>query len=563
MSSGELGEGTRQQGNGLLRAVRLPLLQNPGIQRLVNYGNNGIRDLQTNPPAQHFHSGHEQLQSSVSHFIPGPDGPDQTQNQHGPHQNMQQTTKTMRLLTAPRQSLLANPFPRSNQHSRPHARHTRGPYSYNTRDSTVQNDSQEHHPPHQTIQHHIHQNIEQSRFTQMEHSIGLPNNTRPHNLQSEEHGIGPLVPMKSIITSANQDSSAGAIARGTAGYPGLHGYSGIPYPNWNPRTTNDSQQETVHENPEPHFHRDIEEGAGVDRREAHTRLEDIDEAQLDRIRNTNPVDLGLAPIPQPIPPLRAYVEEGSDEDGCDEGGGGGNDADGNFDDILDDIQLPEQRPPAPDPDDPPNNPARQVCEPTHDFREIRGDISLGDLSSITWTQLVLMHRISKEAESEIRQYHGLTTNPDAPLDPSELRTALKILERVTGLKARVHGRCPNNCLAYDDRDEITMECEKCGEPRYEYDGNTPRATYVTLPLEHVLKGWWSDTYTAKILFEYRQEAQKDREKKIISDFWNAMLYQELKKKNLFEDPTDMGKCIPTFYPVLILCELYMATCVED
>lgn len=106
------------------------------------------------------------------------------------------------------------------------------------------------------------------------------------------------------------------------------------------------------------------------------------------------------------------------------------------------------------------------------FRFMKKNITLQEVSTATWTNLKIEHRIPDQAERDIRLYHEVLSNTNTetckPLLPGGIKKGRSTLLDVTGLEIARHGRCPDNCVAYDSDDEATLVCPQkgCGKPRF-------------------------------------------------------------------------------------------------
>lgn len=167
----------------------------------------------------------------------------------------------------------------------------------------------------------------------------------------------------------------------------------------------------------------------------------------------------------------------------------------------------------------------------------RSELSLQDLSTFAWTDIVLRYKITKEAESALRHFNSVTGDKNGTkLVPSEIRTARTRLVNLTGLNYEPHGRCIRNCMAFRDDDTTTDKCLECGEQRFTVSrgGNMiNRAVYWTIPITPRLVAWYSDAYRAELLQTYPQQATKSVEDHMYVDFWSGLLYNMLKKKVCF------------------------------
>lgn len=101
------------------------------------------------------------------------------------------------------------------------------------------------------------------------------------------------------------------------------------------------------------------------------------------------------------------------------------------------------------------------------FRLMKDNVTLQMLSTAAWCDISLQHRLTVEADIDIRKFQKITT-PSGCLEPGGLDTRRELLKTMTGLRLKKHGRCPANCVAYADDDETTTHCPfpKCGKPRF-------------------------------------------------------------------------------------------------
>ncbi|RPA70662.1 hypothetical protein BJ508DRAFT_336942, partial [Ascobolus immersus RN42] len=177
----------------------------------------------------------------------------------------------------------------------------------------------------------------------------------------------------------------------------------------------------------------------------------------------------------------------------------------------------------------------------------RSDVCLQDLSSFDWLDIISRHKLSNDAEREVRAFHGIITDPSAAaITPSEKRTALDQLLKLTGLRARIHGRCARNCYAFRDDDEVTLKCPVCQLDRYKISPRTGErvdaANYWTIPIIPRLITWFMDASKAETLSTSPTEAAKAYEHGIHADFWSGRLYHEIlrKDKGFFQQVTDLA-----------------------
>lgn len=203
----------------------------------------------------------------------------------------------------------------------------------------------------------------------------------------------------------------------------------------------------------------------------------------------------------------------------------------------------------------------------------RSDICIQDLSSFAWCDLTNRHKIPRAADVEIRRFHSAITDPDSDvITPSEIRTALDRLLNLTGLRAKIHGRCENNCYAFRDDDDHTESCPVCHKARFKYtrDGKerVNAANYWTIPIIPRILAWYMDPYKAELMTTYPAEAAKSYENEIIADFWSGRLYHTILKKDkgLFKELTDLAFYFSTdeyraisirarygVWPMILLC----------
>lgn len=104
----------------------------------------------------------------------------------------------------------------------------------------------------------------------------------------------------------------------------------------------------------------------------------------------------------------------------------------------------------------------------HHFRRTKDTVSLGMLSTATWCDITLQHHLTDAAEKDVRSFQKITGGGHGCLLPGGLAKRRDVLTDMTGLKLRKHGRCPANCVAYDDEDTTTDICPngKCRKPRF-------------------------------------------------------------------------------------------------
>lgn len=121
-----------------------------------------------------------------------------------------------------------------------------------------------------------------------------------------------------------------------------------------------------------------------------------------------------------------------------------------------------------DPNDPldPTGSVRTI--PIFHFRDIKDTISLQDLSTVAWADIVFEYRISRNAQSDIRLFDRSRLQTNAPniLAPGEIQKLGQTLEELTCLRGVKYGRCVGNCRVFDPNDQKTTDCIDCGALRY-------------------------------------------------------------------------------------------------
>lgn len=141
-------------------------------------------------------------------------------------------------------------------------------------------------------------------------------------------------------------------------------------------------------------------------------------------------------------------------------------------------------------------------DPEH-FKSIKSTITIRDVSTIAWTSLKLEHRTSDAADRSYRMYTRVLAEKFCiALLPAESRLVAKTLHRLTTLDVKKHGRCPNNCVAYDSDDDTTLKCprKKCGLDRYKVRMHQPSGSWV----------FGGPTNTCEILGRSRSQTERRR-----------------------------------------------------
>lgn len=210
-----------------------------------------------------------------------------------------------------------------------------------------------------------------------------------------------------------------------------------------------------------------------------------------------------------------------------------------LDEMLDEFIVPNGAPP--------DNPIQ--AEEIMRLYLSRSEISLKDLSSFAWADLVLRYKISREAERQLRLFNSIATDANGTnIKPSEARyyqsrnvrikanmckrTAKKRLMALTGLRFETHGRCINNCMAFRDTDEVTHTCAECNEERFRVNAageRVNRAVYWSIPVTPRLIAWYADSYKAELLQTYPSKAERSVEDHMYADFWSGRLYNDILK----------------------------------
>lgn len=98
-------------------------------------------------------------------------------------------------------------------------------------------------------------------------------------------------------------------------------------------------------------------------------------------------------------------------------------------------------------------------------------------------------------------------------------------------------------------------CTHCSHPRWKEQNpngknqlepkKIPYAIHSYIPVTHRVRLWYTDARKAAMMTNYRFQAEKDREKDLRSDYWSGDLFEDMKKKGLFDLDTDIGFMLST------------------
>ncbi|KAH8152606.1 uncharacterized protein LAJ45_03447 [Morchella importuna] len=203
-----------------------------------------------------------------------------------------------------------------------------------------------------------------------------------------------------------------------------------------------------------------------------------------------------------------------------------------------DVQEPEADADSPEP------------ELGFDYRNPTGDpLTKQDMLSIALDDITLKHKISREASNDTRElFSSIIT--DKMMD---YRTIRKQIEKRTGIKEILYDCCPHSHMSYAMYPELER-CTHCDHPRWmEPSSRTrnprlkvPYATHSYIPVAHRISLLFSKAEQASLMTTYRSIAEKDRDKGLISDYWSADLFNDMKTRHgLFSNDTDIGFLLST------------------
>lgn len=184
-------------------------------------------------------------------------------------------------------------------------------------------------------------------------------------------------------------------------------------------------------------------------------------------------------------------------------------------------------------------PPSQHGEDAFDFRNPRHEASEQELMDIAYHSHIIRHSLSVQATTEGRRIHAAAGG----LKPCDHRTARLRFASLTGITPVYYDCCPNICISYSMYPSLT-QCPRCGTPRWRPDSQVPQERHVIFPVTHRLRLWFSDPKRALTLIAYRRHAEalgepRGAEARLV-DFWNGLLFRQLKAKGLFSQPTDVA-----------------------
>ncbi|KAI5810373.1 hypothetical protein BZA77DRAFT_221843, partial [Pyronema omphalodes] len=123
----------------------------------------------------------------------------------------------------------------------------------------------------------------------------------------------------------------------------------------------------------------------------------------------------------------------------------------------------------------------------------------------------------------------------------------------TGIKEILYDCCPNSHMSYAMYPELER-CTHCDHPRWREPSSStrnprrkvPYATHSYIPVAHRISLLFSKAEQASLMTTYRSTAEQDRHKGLISDYWSADLFHDIKTRHgLFRNDTDIGFLLST------------------
>jgi hypothetical protein len=183
---------------------------------------------------------------------------------------------------------------------------------------------------------------------------------------------------------------------------------------------------------------------------------------------------------------------------------------------------------------------------------IGATFSRREMLSFGFSDITLKHKIPREAARDTAELFGSVLPADQKL--LDYRTARKRIQIRTGIKEIIYDCCPQSHMSfamYPDLDQ----CITCQHPRWKTSGGQtsddaglrkiPYATHSYIPVAHRLSLLYSNADQAYKMTSYRYAAERDRQRGLRSDYWSSDLFQDMQKKGLFKEDTDLGLMIST------------------